>query len=87
MPSRTASAERPVRVTIGGTNRDWWNALQASRDAGTMPPVLEPLASGAEGELALTQPEWRAVFAWGQALPGWVEGDGSEQLVAEDPIS
>ena len=84
MPSRTAEVSRLVRVTIGGTRRDWWTALHDERAKGKMPTVLEPLASGAEGEVTLTEPQWNAVREWGQSLPGWTEGDGIEQLIAED---
>lgn len=87
MPSRTAEVARLVRVTIGGTRRDWWTALHEARAAGKMPAVLEPLASGADGEVTLTEREWDAVRAWGQSLPGWLEGDGLEQLMGEDATS
>ncbi len=75
---------RLMRVTIGGTERQWWAALHEARAAGTMPAALVPIADGTDGEIALSYADWLSVRAWGQSLPGWRESDGAEQLLAEE---
>ena len=73
-----------MRVTIGGTSRDWWSALHSKRDAGEMPAALEPIANGSDGEVTVPMNEWKELRTWGESLSGWRERDGSEQLTAEE---
>ena len=79
-----AGGSRLLRITIGGANSDWWAALNRHRDAGTMPSLLEPIAGGSEGEIVCSAAEWDATRRWCENLPGWIEGDATEQLIAED---
>ncbi len=73
----------PVRITIGGSSRDWWARARESVDSGTAPPSLLPLLDGREGEVTVDSDTWRAIWAWAQAMEGWTESDGHEQLLAE----
>ena len=73
----------PVRITIGGSSREWWKQARESVEAGTAPPALLPMLNGSEGEVTVDSDTWRAIWAWAQAMPGWIESDGQEQLKAE----
>lgn len=73
----------PVRITIGGSNREWWTKAREAVDAGTAPALLLPLLNGLDGEVILDPEQWRQIRDWAQGFPGWVEGDGQEQLAAE----
>lgn len=73
-----------LRVTIGGTARQWWSALHEERAAGRMPASLEPIADGSDGEVMVSAEEWARIKAWGASLPAWVERDGMEQLASEE---
>jgi hypothetical protein len=73
----------PVRITIGGSSREWWTKAREAVDAGTAPVLLLPLLNGLEGEVILDPEEWRTVREWAQSFPGWAEADGQEQLASE----
>jgi hypothetical protein len=75
-----------VRITIGGSAREWWSAAREAVDAGAAPVALLPLLNGIEGEVTVDSDTWRAIWGWAQAMPALVESDGQEQLAAEfDP--
>ena len=86
MDENAPGATAQVRITIGGAASEWWAALHHHRDAGSMPALLEPIACGSEGEVICSAAEWREARRWCQGLPAWTEGDGTEQLVAEDVL-
>ena len=73
----------PVRITIGGSSREWWRQARASADAGTAPSALLPLLNGSEGEVNVSPETWVAIRAWAEGMDGWLERDGQEQLTAE----
>lgn len=72
-----------VRVTVTGSSDTWWRAFQEHRLGGNIPVVLTRIADGTDGEVILSETDWRAVHRFGASLPGWVETDGAEQLGAE----
>lgn len=75
-----------VRITIGGSSREWWAHARESVDAGTAPEALLPLLNGLDGEITVDSDTWRAIWAWALTMDGWLESDGQEQLAAEfDP--
>ena len=81
------TASGMMRVTIGGTARDWWAAFHRERETGRMPASLEPIADGSDGEVTVSPAEWARIKAWGASLPDWTERDGIEQLVSEDVLA
>jgi hypothetical protein len=75
-----------VRITIGGSAKQWWALARDAVDAGTAPEALLPLLNGFEGEVTVDSDTWRAIWGWAQGMDGWIESDGQEQLAAEfDP--
>ena len=87
MDDPLSAGSQQLRITIGGAASEWWEALHRHRDAGTMPPLLEPIACGSEGEIICAPSEWEPVRHWCETLPGWTEADGTEQLMAEDFVA
>lgn len=72
-----------VRITISGSSREWWKQAREHVETGTAPSELLPLLNGSEGEVTVESDTWRAIWAWAQGMPGWIEFDGLEQLKAE----
>ena len=75
-----------LRITIGGTAREWWKELHLEREAGRMPASIEPIADGTDGEVIVSPAEWALIKAWGASLPDWTERDGIGQLVSEEVL-
>jgi hypothetical protein len=72
-----------VRITISGSSREWWKQARECVETGTAPAALLPLLDGTDGEVSVDSTTWRAIWAWAQGMPGWIEFDGQEQLKAE----
>ena len=73
----------PVRITIGGSSREWWTKAREAADTGAAPALLLPLLNGLEGEVVVNAEQWRKMREWAEGFPGWLEADGQPQLAAE----